>query len=437
MYSSSSPFRVLLALVILSSGTLSAADRVSWPEKAGPTFNGHAGAEDARGVPTAWDEAAGKNVAWKIVTEGEGHSTPVIGYGRVWFTSATVDGKQQFIDCVDEATGKVLHHKLLFENPEPEPLANAVNTYASPTCVLEADALYVHFGSYGTARLNPKTLETVWQRRDLPCRHFRGPGSSPVVQGELLVLTFDGIDQQYVAALNKQTGETVWRTDRSTDYHDLDQTGKPKADGDYRKAYGTPAIAEVDGRRQLVSVGSRAGFGYDLLTGKEIWTFTHDDFNSSARPLFFENLVLVGTGSAARILAIRLDATTKGNIDESHVVWKRMKGNGKLPSPVLVGDKLFVLTDNGVMYCLNARTGEELKAQRIGGFFVASPVLVNGLLYVCDEAGVVSLVKADESCEIVVQNKLTEGMRSSPAVANGAVYLRTFDHLYKIAETAK
>jgi len=423
-----------LVLLILAIPAI-AAERLNWPEKGGPTSYGHPHPDDARRLPTTWDEDTGTNVAWKIKTEEYGHSTPVIARNQIWFTSATKDGKQQFVDHIDAKTGKVLQHKLLFENPEPEPLANAVNSYASPSCVLEHDALYFHFGSYGTARLDPGTLDVVWQRRDMPCRHFRGPGSSPVVDGELLILTFDGIDQQYVTALDKKTGHTIWRTDRSTDFHDLGPDGKPKAEGDLRKAYNTPAIKDVAGRKQLISIGSRAGFGYDLMTGKEIWTFTHPDFNAAVRPLFFDDLVLITTGSAAALYAIRVDATTQGNVDETHVVWKRAKGNPKMTSPVIVGEKLFEIVDNGVLYCLDPRTGKELNAQRIGNTFISSPVVANGLLYLCDELGVVTVVKADETLETVAQNKLTEGMRASPAVADGAIYLRTFENLYKIAAT--
>jgi outer membrane protein assembly factor BamB len=259
-------------------------------------------------VPTEWDEDSGKNIAWKIDLEGFGHSTPVIGNGRLWLTSATEDGTQQFVYAIDTRTGCVIHHRLLFENVEPEPLGNAVNTYASPSCVLEDDAVYVHFGSYGTARLDPETAAVVWQRRDLPCRHFRGPGSSPIVWQDLLILTFDGIDQQYVTALDKRNGSTVWRTDRSTDYHDLDPEGKPARDGDMRKAYGTPATIDVAGQTQLVSIGSRAAFGYDARTGEEIWTVTHTDFNAAAPPLFFEGMAIINTGSGgANLMAVRLD----------------------------------------------------------------------------------------------------------------------------------
>ena len=132
----------------------------------------------------------------------------------IWFTSATTDGTKQYVYGIDRQSGKILHHKLVFENAAPEDLGNPMNNYAAPSPVLEADALYVHFGTYGTARINPATGEKVWERRDINVRHFRGPGSSPVIFGNLIILTFDGIDQQFVTALDKKTGQSVWKTPR-------------------------------------------------------------------------------------------------------------------------------------------------------------------------------------------------------------------------------
>lgn len=385
-------------------------------------------------MPTTWDEASGKNIAWKLDLEGFGHSTPVIGQGRIWLTAATADGREQFIYAIDAESGRVLHHRRLFENAEPEPLGNEVNTYASPSCLLEPDAVYAHFGSYGTARLNSDTAEMVWQRRDLPCRHFRGPGSSPVVWGDLLFLTFDGIDQQYVAALDKRSGATVWRTDRSTDYHDLGPDGQPQLDGDYRKAYGTPAVTEVAGRAQLVSIGSRAAFGYDAATGREIWTVTHDDFNAAAPPVFQGPLAILNTGSGgANLFAVRLDETTRGNVTETHLAWNRTRGNSRLCAPALAEGRLWMLTDNGVLYELDATTGEERSALRLGGSYVASPVVAGEYLFACDEAGAVRVVRTTSPPELVAENQLSQGMRATPAVAGGALYLRTFERLYKIA----
>lgn len=429
--------QVFTLVVLVAASTTAPAqssDDLPWPARNGPFQTGCAAPRDAEGVPVEWNEATGHNIAWTINLQGFGLSSPVIGNNRIWLTTANEEGTQQFIYAIDAGTGSVLHHKLLFENDDPEPLGNAVNTYASPSCVVETDAVYVHFGSYGTARIDPQTAEVVWQRRDLPCRHFRGPGSSPLVSGDLLILTFDGIDQQYVAALNKHTGETVWRTDRSTDYQDLDPDGRPKLDGDLRKAYGTPSINEVAGHTQLVSIGARALFGYDAASGREIWTVTHSDFNAAAPPVFFENLAIANTGSGgASLMGIRLDESTTGDVTESHVVWNRTRGNSRLCAPALDRGRLWFLTDNGVLYCVDAKTGEELSALRIGGAYVSSPVVAGQYLYVCNEDGQVTVLETTVPPRIVAKNRLSEGMRATPAIAAGAIYLRTYQRLYKIA----
>lgn len=410
-----------------------ASDRLNWPVRTGPTLNGHVADADAVGLPTVWSVEPQKNVKWKIDLEGFGHSSPIIGYGKIWLTSATKDGKQQFVYCIDQQSGKILHHKLLFEIPEPEPLNNAVNTYASPSCALEDDAVYVHFGTYGTARLNPETAEVVWVRRDINCRHFRGPGSSPILWKDLLILTFDGIDAQFVTALDTKTGKTVWRTDRTTDYGDLDESGQPKLDGDLRKAYGTPSIVEVDGAAQVVSIGSRAAFAYDARSGQELWTIRHDDFNASSPPLFFENHAIINTGSrASNLLSVRLAADTRGDVSNSHVVWNRDKGNSDLSAPILIGDRIFSTLNNGVVSCLDANTGEEIWKDRIVGTFTASPIAANGLIYFCNEEGDCFVIRAADTFELVSKNHLDEGMRATPSAADGRLYFRTFTALYAI-----
>jgi outer membrane protein assembly factor BamB len=397
----------ILFSVIASPMVAVAATPLPWPDKSGPTFDGHASAADSAGVPTTWNEETGQNIAWKINVEGEGHSTPVIGNGRLWFTSATHDGKRQYVYCVDAATGSVLHHKLLFVNPNPEPLNNDVNTYASCSCYLEPDAVYVHFGSYGTARLDPNTAEVVWQRRDLQARHYRGPGSSPIVFENLLILTFDGIDRHYVTALDKRTGKSVWLT---------------------------PTVVMVDGVPELISIGSRAAYGYDARTGRELWIVTHSDFNACARPLFSPGVVYLNAGTGGHLMALRLDQSTRGDVTTSHMIWDRKKFVSKLSSPVLVGGQLYFVTDKGVIYCVDAADGTERWAKRVGGSFIATPVVVNDKIYFCDEKGNTIVIRASAAdYEEIGQNHLADGMRASPAVADGAIYLRTFEHLYKIA----
>jgi outer membrane protein assembly factor BamB len=424
----------LTPLFLAVAGPLPAGEgRLPWPARGGPNRDGQALPEDARGVPLSWNEESGEHIVWKIPLEGEGHSSPIIGQGRIWLTAATPDGTKQYVYCIDEQSGEVIHHKLLFENAEPEPLGNKINTYASPSCVLEEDAVYVHFGTYGTALLDPETAEIIWQRRDIECRHFRGPGSSPEIIENLVILTFDGIDQQFLMALDKRTGETVWRTDRSTDYGDLDEDGNPRADGDYRKAYSTPLVTVADGRAQVISTGAKAAFSYDALTGEELWTITHDEYNAAARPLEFNGHVIINTGSRrANLVSVRLDGTTLGDVDETHIVWRRERGNSDLSNPVRVGERIYMVTDNGVATCVDAASGEEIWTGRVGGTFVASPVVAGERVYVFNEEGETAVLKHADQFEVLSRNVLEEGMRSTPGVANGALFLRTFGHLYKI-----
>ncbi|MEZ6062868.1 MAG: PQQ-binding-like beta-propeller repeat protein [Planctomycetaceae bacterium] len=425
----------LAAFALLVAVNNASASDLPWPNRNGPDRNGNVTAADSKGVPVEWDEETGTNVKWKIPLEGFGHSTPVIGNRQIWLTAATKDGTRQFVYCLNADTGDIVHHRLLFENADPEPLGNDVNTYASPSCALEDDAVYVHFGTYGTARLNPKTADTVWERRDINVRHFRGPGSSPVLYENLLILTFDGINAQFLTALDKHSGETVWKTERTTDYGDLDENGQPKLEGDLRKAYSTPGLVEVDGRTQVVSVGSRAAFSYDALTGEELWTITHDDFNAAAPPLFFQGMAILNTGSrSSNLLAVRLEDSTRGNVDQSHVVWNREKGNSRLAAPLLLGDRIYMINDTGAATCVNANNGDTVWQGRIGGTHVASPIAANGLVYFSSEEGDTTVIKAADEFEIVAKNHLAEGMRASLAAAYGRIYLRSFGHLYCLGE---
>ena len=424
-----------LLLLSLSAAAQPATTPLFWPDKNGPAANGIVPEAEARRIPLEWDEASGKNIVWRTPLENEGHSTPVIGGDLIWFTSATTDGHKQFVYCVDRHTGKVLHHKLLFTNEAPEELGNPINNYAAPSPLLEEDAVYVHFGTYGTARLDPRTAEVVWQRRDINVRHFRGPGSSPVVFQNLLILTFDGIDQQFTIALDKKTGATVWKTPRTTDYGDIDPgTGKPKRDGDFRKAYGTPTFTAIGGKPVMISIGSCAGFGYDPLTGKELWTVTFKNMNAAPRTLVMPGLAVVNTGSeGAKMLGLRLDGAMKGDVTSSHVKWTRDKRNASESCPVLLDGVVYQITRGGIVSAFRADTGEDLWEDRLPGQHLPSPIAAAGRLYFCNDRGEINVVKAGPKFEILATNKLADGMTASPAVADGAIFIRTKTALYKIA----
>jgi len=427
------PFFIFIATATSLLGQ-PATTPLFWPDKNGPTYDGIVPNTDAARLPLKWNFETGENIVWKTDLEDEGHSTPVIGGDRIWFSAATTDGKKQYVYGIDRQSGKIVHHILLFENAAPEELGNPLNNYAAPSPVLEADALYVHFGTYGTARLDPATGKTVWQRRDINARHYRGPGSSPILHGGLLILSFDGIDQQYVTALDKKTGATVWKTNRSTDYGDIDKDGKPTRDGDMRKAYHTPSVFEMGGKQVLVSVGSRAAFGYDVADGKELWTIRHGGFNAAIRPLVYQKVLILNTGSErAHTLGVRIDGKMQGDITESHILWDREKRNASEACPVLANGLLFQTTRGGIVTCMNPMTGADVWEDRFPGQHLPSPIVAGERIYFSNDRGDTRIIRAADKFEILAENKLPDAMTAAPTAADGALFIRTKKQLFKIA----
>ncbi|MGA2254307.1 MAG: PQQ-binding-like beta-propeller repeat protein [Thermoguttaceae bacterium] len=409
--------RALAFALLLCCATPLTADE-PWPQFLGPAANGSCQQAD---LPLNWSET--KNVRWKTAIHDRGHSSPVIWEKQIWLTTAADDGKQLFAVCVDCDSGQIVQDVRVFKVENPKPIAE-LNTYASPTAVVEAGRLYVHFGSYGTACLDTASGKTLWSRRDLLCDHFRGPGSSAFVYKNLLILTFDGIDMQYIVALDKQTGATVWKTDRSTDY--------ANAEGDNRKAYSTPIVIDVGGP-QLISCGAYATEAYVPETGREIWKVRYPGgFSNVSRPLYDQGLLFLNTGfGRPEIWAVQPDG--RGDITQSHVVWKsKAKNLPAKPSSVLAGDLLFCASDNGFATCLEAKTGKTVWQERIHGFFSASPLASPGRIYFFDQDGKTTVIAPERKLKVLAVNQLDNGFMASPAVIGKALILRTTTHLYRI-----
>ncbi len=404
----------------------------NWPDFRGPNQDGHAHAEAS--LPTTWSES--ENVTWKTAIHGNAWSTPAIWGDQIWLTTATEDGKRQSVLCLDRTTGEILLDRLLFENAEPRPLGNTRNTYASPSPVIEEGRVYVHFGSYGTACLDTKSFETLWTRRDLPCHHWRGPASSPVLFRDLLILTFDGADHQYLAALDAKTGETRWRRERSTNFDDLTPEGVPARDGDYRKAFNTPIVVELGGRPVLLSPGAKAAWAYDPVSGDEIWSCHWKEHSTASRTVYSPELGLAyfNTGyGKSELWAVKLDPEASGEISSSHVAWKATKRMPNRCSPLLSSGRLYALSDQGVATCLDAATGEEIWSARVSEFpFSASLFIAGGHLYFCDELGTTTVVRDAPTYQPVAVNRLDTGMFASPATDGRSLFLRTTTHLYRI-----
>lgn len=435
-------FTLLLSALVSTASCALAADH--WPQFRGPTGDGKS---EAKGLPLQWSDT--EKVKWKTPIHDKGWSSPVIWGDQIWLTTATSNGTELYVLMLDKNSGKIVRDVKLFDAQQPE-LWMRYNSYASPTPVIEAGRIYVTFGEAGTACLDTKTGVKLWERRDLKCNHYRGAGSSPILFNNLLILHFDGADDQFIVALDKQTGKDAWKVKRSTDYRDLDAAGKPKAEGDLRKAYGTPQIATLEGKPVLLSNGAKAHYGYDPLTGKELWQVEYQPFHSSgARPIFGHGLLFFAAGfSKGHFYAIRpppASAWRPGNILDAakesepatgkpQLVWKLIKGVPETPSPVLHGEHLYLLDNNGFASAVEAKTGKVLWSERVLKAVYASPVFAEGRIYAADREGKCVVFAAAPEFKLLGESKLDGPIEASPAISGKALYLRTAKTLYRIEQ---
>jgi outer membrane protein assembly factor BamB len=418
--------RINMRLVFLAGFfwlmTLSLHAGEPWPEYRGPRGDG---TTTSKHLPLTWSET--ENIRWKTPIHGKAWSSPVVWGKQIWLSSATEDGKKLYALCVDADSGKIVHDVQVFEIAEPK-FCHPFNSYASSTSAIEEGYVYVHYGSAGTACLDTKTAAIVWTRQDFPCDHYRSGGSSPILYGDLLILTFDGIDLQYLAAVDKRTGQTVWKTDRKIDYGEAGN-----ADGDLKKAYSTPTVIEIEGVPQLISPSAGATVAYDARTGKEIWHAQTGGYNSAVRPILFHGMVVGHSYTGMQLFAIR--PTGRGDVTESHVAWKFTKSTPTRPSPIVVGDLMFVISDGGVISCLEAKTGEQIWQKRLGGDYSASPLYADGRIYFFNQEGVIPVIAAEREFKLLAENKLDDGFMASPAVIDDALILRTRKHLYRVEQS--
>jgi outer membrane protein assembly factor BamB len=409
---------ILLATLILQCSLALGAD--NWPDFRGPAGSG---SSDAVGLPLRWNET--QSVKWKTAIHGRGWSSPVVWGKQVWLTTATEDGKEQYAVCLARTTGKVLYDIALFHNDKP-PLIAPMNSYASPTPVVEEGRIYINFGSYGTACLDTATGETIWQRRDMPCDHSVGPGASPILAGKLLILPMDGKDVQYIIALDKTSGDTVWKMKRSTDYGDRRD--------EFRKAFSTPLLIDFQGKQQLICTGAVETIAYDPATGKELWKVRpdKDSYSNTSSPVFCAGMVIINTGASLQLWAVRPDGS--GDVTESHVAWRLTKGVPFLPSPACGGELIYLVNDEGIASCVDAKSGKPVWQKRLGGKYVASPVAADGRVFLFSETGHATVIAAGRQYRELAVNELKDGCLASPAVSGKSIFVRTKTHVYRIEE---
>jgi outer membrane protein assembly factor BamB len=397
---------VLVGLCVLS---LQAQE---WPQFRGPTGQGIA---DGSGVPVEWDAA--KNVAWKAAVPGRGWSSPVVAHGRIWLTSAVTAGRDVSLRLLsfDAESGRPAQNVEVFRKRGGE-LLNAKNSHASPTPIVDAGRVYVHFGSEGTAALSLDGA-IQWKAR-YACETQHGNGGSPVAYADLVILTCDGFDAAYVAAVDARTGKERWKTWRRQPWS---------------QAYATPLVIRVGDADQIVSPAAHYAAAYEPATGREIWRVRYDDgFSNVPRPVFARGLVFIATGfQQPSLLAVRPDG--KGDVTRDRIAWRLARGVPLTPSPIAVDDLLYLVNDAGILSCVESETGAIVWQQRVGGNYSASPVLAGGLVYLQSEEGVTTVFRPGRSFQAVAVNHLDGPMLASMAVAGGSLYIRAGDHLYRIS----
>ena len=389
-----------------------------WPQFRGPTGQGHS---SESGLPLQWSET--QNVVWKVAVSG-GWSSPVIAGGRVWVTAVDATRNKRGEDTVvslrliglDAATGREVVNTEVFRINSPD-VINLKNSRASPTPIVDGDRIYVHFGADGTAALT--TSGTVLWSTKLRYEAQHGNGGSPVLYRDLLILNCDGWgDDAYVVALDTQTGKSRWRTSRR----------RP-----WSQAYSTPLVIRVGDDDQVVSVGAYRTVAYEPLTGKEIWRVSYGEgFSNVPRPVFGQGLVFIATGfQEPALIAVRTDG--RGDVTRTHVAWTMTRGAPYTPSPILVGDELYYVSDTGVLTCVDAKTGQMLWQQRVGGNYSASPVFADGRIYVLSEEGMTTVFAPGKAFQRLAVNRIDGTTLASIAVSDGSLFIRTDTHVYRIA----
>lgn len=415
--------RWMLTILLCLSTTFVSAE--NWPQFRGPAGNGHS---SAKSLPVKW--SATENVVWKNEDVGEGWSSPVVWGNRIYLTCArplaeeeTTEENQNARDlfalCIDAKTGKTLWDQKIFsQTPELAQNIHKKNSHASPTPIVDGQYVWVHFGAQGTACL---TVEgnVVWKRNDIRYRMQHGNGGSPVIVDDILFFSCDGSDKAFVIALDKMTGKTRWTKDR------------PAVENPRTFSFNTPLVIDIHGGQQILSQGSDIITAFEPQTGDEIWWFNYDGYSVIPKPVYAHGLVFLCTSyNNSKLHVIRPDG--KGNVTETHEAWNAPKVAPHTPSPLIVGDELYMVNDKGIATCHDAKTGEQHWQERIGGNYSASPIYGGGHIYFLSESGEATIIKPGKEYLEVAKNELGERTLASYGVIDNHLLIRSADALYRI-----
>jgi len=417
-----------LFFIVIFSFVSFAQSQENWTHLRGTQLNGHSLSKNA---PVSWSETS--NILWKTPIRGVAWSSPVVFGDQIWISSAAQNGEEFFAVCTDFNSGKILKEVLLFK-PDSVQHIHPTNSYATPTPCIEDGFVYVHFGTYGTACVDTRNFKVIWTRTDLNCDHMQGAASSPIIYKDLLILHIEGTDVQYLIALDKRTGKTVWKTPRPWEFY-------KNVEPVYRKAYCTPIVVEVNGKDQLISNGSQLCIAYEPETGKEIWQVFYGDDSTVSMPLSYGGLVFVNSGWMfpkdggtfyARLLAV--DPTGTGDVTKTLVKWETGTDVPQISTPVIVDSLIYMVHERGDLTCLNARNGAVIWKTKLKDQFNASVLYASGNIYLFSLKGKTYVIKPGLTFQLVSENQLDGMIKATPAIVRDNIILRTDKFLYRIGK---
>ena len=409
-------------ILLLLSCLLLLGDRVSpaeGPTENWPCWRGPRGDGSSReaNVPRTWDGPKGEQIAWKVELPGKGHASPIVWGDRIYLVTAVEDRRERILLALDRTDGRTLWRQVVLETPlEPK---HSLNSYASSTPATDGQLVYVSFLDRGEMFVAAYdfTGRRRWAVRPGPFASKHGYCSSPLLYKDLVIVNGDHDGDAYLAALDRHTGRTVWKTPREN------QT----------RSYSVPIIRRIDGRMQMMLSGNKCVASYDPDSGSRQWILDGPTEQFVASPVYNGELLFITAGFPEfHILAIRPDG--HGNVTKTHVAWRTDKGCAYVPSPILSDDGRFFLlvSDKGIASCFEARTGKRHWMQRIGTHYSASAVSAGGLVYFLSDDGITTVIRPGTGLEVVARNPLGENCYASPAISGGRIYFRSDKKLFAV-----
>jgi len=423
-------FVVWISMSFLLAVAPAAAE--NWPCWRGPRGDGSS--SETR-VPIHWDGATGENIAWKVATPGAGHSSPIVWNERIFLTTCDVESRARDLVCLDRGDGRELWRRTVLTAPLET--KHQLNSYASSTPATDGETVFVTFlevdgetiPARNVSRARPVTPGRMvvaaydfdgrqrWMARPGEFVSVHGFCTCPVLWEGLVIVNGDHDGDAYLAALDKTTGKTVWKTPRE---HKT-------------RSYATPLVRDIGGRTQLILSGNKSICGYDPRTGKQIWKIDGPTEQFVASMVDDGRRLYMAAGFPTHhVMAVRPDG--HGNVTDSHVVWHSTSVRCYVPSPVVLDGFLLVADDRGTANCFDTATGDRLWLERLGTHYSASLVSANGLAYFMADNGETKVVRPDRELVVVAENALGEYCFASPAISNGQLFVRGEEHLFCLGQ---